>query len=143
MAQRMIFTWNLDLESFNKILGEPNLLDLRSEFEMRGNSLSRSLLIWERNGMANNWSLSDVGNERFYHIVNRHRQRALDTFPELVESLGNNPETRHAILSAATNAIFDANQSGYLSTKTRTTENANPMQQVFKAVMPDSSTKSD
>ena len=69
MAERMIFTWNLDLESFNEISGQPNLLDLRSEFEMRGNSLSRSLLIWEKSGVSNSWLLSDVGNEKFYHIV--------------------------------------------------------------------------
>ena len=50
---------------------QPNLLDLRAEFEMRGNSLSRSLLIWKKEGMVNNWSLSDVGNEKFYHIVTR------------------------------------------------------------------------
>ena len=71
MAERTIFTWNLDLESFNEIMEQPNLLDLRAEFEMRGNSLSRSLLIWKKEGMVNNWSLSDVGNEKFYHIVTR------------------------------------------------------------------------
>lgn len=71
MAERTIFTWNLDLESFNEIMEQPNLLDLRSEFEMRGNSLSRSLLIWEKDGVANNWSLSDIGNEKFYHVVRR------------------------------------------------------------------------
>ena len=71
MATRLIFTWNLDLESFNEIMEQPNLLDLRAEFEMRGNSLSRSLLIWKKEGMVNNWSLSDVGNEKFYHIVTR------------------------------------------------------------------------
>lgn len=76
-------------------------------------------------------------------IVNRHRQNALDTFDDFVESAGENQETRDAVLLAATNAIFDANQSGYLSAKMKGSESTNPFQQLFKAVMPDSSTKPD
>ena len=72
-------------------------------------------------------------------IVNRHRQNALDTFDTFVESAGENRETRDAVLLAATNAIFDANQSGYLSAKTKGTDNANPIQQVVRAVLPGSS----
>ena len=72
-------------------------------------------------------------------IVNRHRQNALDTFDAFIESAGENPETRDAVLLAATNAIFDANQSGYLSTKTKGTDNVNPIQQVVRAVLPGSS----
>ena len=83
---------------------------------------------------ALNRSIKNYTAQKHLEVVNRHRQRALDTFPELVESLGNNPETRHAVLSAATNAIFDANQSGYLSTKTKGTESVNPIQQVFGAM---------
>ena len=76
-------------------------------------------------------------------IISRHRQNALDTFDDFVESAGDNRETRDAVLLAATNAIFDANQSGYLSTKMKGTESANPIQHVVKAVIPDSSTKTD
>ena len=72
-------------------------------------------------------------------IINRHRQNALDTFDDFVESAGDNRETRDAVLLAATNAIFDANQSGYLSAKTKGTEIANPIQQVVRAVLPGSS----
>ena len=72
-------------------------------------------------------------------IVNRHRQNALDTFDAFIESAGENRETRDAVLLAATNAIFDANQSGYLSTKTKGTDNVNPIQQVVRAVLPGSS----
>ncbi len=72
-------------------------------------------------------------------IVNRHRQNALDTFDAFIESAGENRETRDAVLLAATNAIFDANQSGYLSTKTKGTDNANPIQQIVRAVLPGSS----
>lgn len=79
-------------------------------------------------------SIKNYTAQKHLEVVNGHRQRALDTFPELIESSGNNPETRHAVLSAATNAIFDANQSGYLSTKTKGTESVNPIQQVFGAM---------
>ena len=64
----MIFTWDLNIESFNKIREQPNLIDLRSEFEMRKYSLSRSLLIWEKNS-GDGYSLSDIGNKKFYHII--------------------------------------------------------------------------
>ena len=83
---------------------------------------------------ALNRSIKNYTAQKHLEVVNRHRQRALDTFPDLLESSGNNPDTRYAVLSAATNAIFDANQSGYLSTKTKGTENVNPIQQVFGAV---------
>lgn len=78
MARKMIFT--LGLELFNKIREQPNLLDLHHEFEMRGHSLSRSLLIWEKMGSPSSWSLSDIGNEKFYHIIKRS-----DTEMEVLE----------------------------------------------------------
>ena len=92
---------------------------------------------------ALNRSIKNYTAQKHLEVVNRHRQRALDTFPELVESSGNNPETRYAVLSAATNAIFDANQSGYLSTKTKGTESVNPIQQVFGAMRSSSTTSGD
>ena len=81
MVAKMIFTWDLDIESFKKIQEQPNLLDLRSEFEMRRCSLSRSLLIWEESKTNKNWSLSDIGNKKFYHIVKRS-----DTEMEVLEN---------------------------------------------------------
>ena len=77
--------------------------------------------------------------QKHLEVVNRHRQNALDTFEDFFESAGDNPETRHAVLIAATDAIFDANQSGYLSAKTKGAESANPIQQVVRAVLPGSS----
>ncbi|MYK18846.1 hypothetical protein F4055_11900 [Candidatus Poribacteria bacterium] len=77
--------------------------------------------------------------QKHLEVVNRHRQNALDTFDDFVESAGDNRETRDAVLLAATNAIFDANQSGYLSAKTKGSESANPIQQVVRAVLPGSS----
>ena len=93
--------------------------------------------------IALNRSIKNYTAQKHLEVVNRHRQKALDTFPKLVDSLGNNPETRHAVLSAATNAIFDANQTGYLSTKTKGTESVNPIQQVFGAMRSSSTGSGD
>ena len=89
--------------------------------------------------VALNRSIKNYGAQKHLEIVNRHRQKALDTFPDLLESSGDNPETRHAVLSAATNAIFDANQSGYLSSKTKGSESTNPIQLLVREILPGSS----
>ena len=82
--------------------------------------------------------------QKHLEVVNRHRQNALDTFEDFFESAGDNPETRDAVLLAATNAIFDANQSGYLSAKTKGSDSTNPIQQVVRTAFPgSSSTKSE
>lgn len=86
-----------------------------------------------------NRSIKNYTAHKHLEVINRHRQNALDTFDDFVESAGENQETRDAVLLAATNAIFDANQSGYLPTKTKGTDNANPIQQVVRAVLPGSS----
>ena len=86
-----------------------------------------------------NRSIKNYSAQKHLEIVSRHRQNALDTFPELLESSGNNPETRHAVLSAATNAIFDTNQSGYLSSKTKGSESTNPIQLLVREILPGSS----
>ena len=86
-----------------------------------------------------NRSIKNYTAHKHLEVINRHRQNALDTFDTFVESAGENRETRDAVLLAATNAIFDANQSGYLSAKTKGTDNANPIQQVVRAVLPGSS----
>lgn len=91
---------------------------------------------------ALNRSLKNYAAQKHLEIVNRHRQNALETFDEFRDASKDNPETHDAVLLAATNAIFDANQSGYLSTKTKGTESVNPIQQVFGA-MRSSSTGSD
>jgi len=66
------------------------------------------------------------------------------TDEDFFESAGDNPETRDAVLLTATNSIFDANQSGYLSAKTKGSDSANPIQQVVRTAFPgSSSTKSE
>jgi hypothetical protein len=76
--------------------------------------------------------------QKHLEVVNRHRQNALDTFEAFVAAAGSNQETKDAVLLAATSAIFDTNQSGYLPTKTKGSESANPIQQTVRAVLPDS-----
>ena len=91
---------------------------------------------------ALNRSLRNYTAQKHLEIVNRHRQNALETFDEFRDASKDNPETHDAVLLAATNAIFDANQSCYLSTKTKGTESVNPIQQVFGATR-SSSTRSE
>ena len=86
-----------------------------------------------------NRSIKNYSAQKHLEVVNRHRQNALDTFDDFFESAGNNPETRHAVLIAATDAIFDANQSGYLSAKAKGSDSANPIQQVVRTAFPGSS----
>ena len=86
-----------------------------------------------------NRSIKNYTAEKHLQTINRHRQNALATFEAFVEAAGENRETRDAVLLAATDAIFDANQSGYLSVKTSRSDSANPIQQVVRAVIPDKS----
>ena len=74
--------------------------------------------------------------EKHLETVNRHRQNALKTFDAFVDAAEGDRETRDAVLLAATNCIFDANQSGYLSVKTSRSESASPIPQVVKAIFP-------
>ena len=85
-----------------------------------------------------NRSIKNYTAQKHLEVINRHRQNALDTFERFVSSAARQ-ETKEEVLLAATNAIFDANQSGYLSAKMRGSESASPIPQVIKAVMPSSS----
>ena len=85
-----------------------------------------------------NRSIKNYTAQKHLEVVNRHRQNALETFERFVSSAARQ-ETKEEVLLAATNAIFDANQSGYLATKIRGSESVNPIPQVIKAVMPSSS----
>ena len=83
-----------------------------------------------------NRSIKNYTAEKHLETINRHRQNALATFEAFVEAAGENRETRDAVLLAATDAIFDANQSGYLSVRTSRSDNAGPIQQVVRAIVP-------
>ena len=90
-----------------------------------------------------NRSIKNYTAEKHLETINRHRQNALATFEAFAEAAGENRETRDAVLLASTDAIFDANQSGYLSVKTSRADNGNPIQQVVRAVIPGKSSTGD
>ena len=87
--------------------------------------------------MLINRSIRNYTAEKHLEIVNRHRQNALATFEAFAEASGDNQETRDRVLLAATDAIFDANQSGYLSPKATRSDNPNSIRNVIRAVLPD------
>ena len=87
--------------------------------------------------MLLNRSLKNYTAEKHLEVVNRHRQNALATFEAFADAAGENRDTRDHVLMAATDAIFDANQSGYLSVKTTRSDSVSPIQQMVRAVVPD------
>ncbi len=91
-----------------------------------------------------NRSIKNYTAEKHLEVINVHRQNALETVDPFLEATKENRETRDQILLAATKAIYDANQSGYLPAKTSSSDSASPVQQIIKEVLPSkSSDKSD
>ena len=91
-----------------------------------------------------NRSIKNYTAEKHLEVINIHRQNALETVDPFLDATKENRETRDQILLAATKTIYDANQSGYLSTKTGSSDSASPVQQIIKEVLPSkSSGKSD
>ena len=91
-----------------------------------------------------NRSIKNYTAEKHLEVINVHRQNALETVDPFLDATKENRETRDQILLAATKAIYDANQSGYLSTKISGSDGASPVQQIIKEVIPSkSSDKSD
>ena len=89
-----------------------------------------------------NRSIKNYTAQKHLEVINTHRQNALETFDTFVAAAGDNRETRDAVLLAATEAIFDANQTGYLSTKATGPDSRSPVQQVIREIIPQkSSTK--
>ena len=120
-----IFWWLL------KDLGpaESQLSAILQNFLAKGFFLSLIYLLIHR-------SIKNYTAQKHLEIINRHRQNALETFDAFVAAAEGNRETRDAVLLAATNAIFDANQSGYLSVKMSRSDSAGPIQQVVRAAIP-------
>ena len=83
-----------------------------------------------------NRSIKNYTAEKHLETVNRHRQNALATYEAFAKAAGENQETRDAVLLASTDAIFDANQSGYLSIRTSRPDSSGPIQQIVRAVTP-------
>ena len=83
-----------------------------------------------------NRSIKNHTAQKHLEVINTHRQNALETFDTFVAAAEGNRETRDAVLLAATDAIFDANQTGYLSTKATSPDGRSPVQQVIREIMP-------
>ena len=90
-----------------------------------------------------NRSIKNYTAQKHLEVINTHRQNALETFDTFVAAAEGNRETRDAVLLAATEAIFDANQTGYLPTKTTGPDNRSPVQQVIREIIPQKSPTKD
>ena len=86
--------------------------------------------------MLLNRSIKNYAAEKHLEVVNLHRKNALATFDAFAKASENNPHTRDQVLLAATNAIFDANQSGYLSAKTSRSDTASPIRLISRELIP-------
>ena len=86
-----------------------------------------------------NRSIKNYTAQKHLEVINTHRQNALETFDPFVDAAEGNRETRDAVLLSATDAIFDANQTGYLSTKGSGADTKSPVQQIIREFIPDRS----
>ena len=86
-----------------------------------------------------NRSIKNYTAQKHLEVINTHRQNALETFDTFVAAAGDNRETRDAVLLSATDAIFDANQTGYLSAKGSSPDSKSPVQQVIREIISDKS----
>ena len=86
-----------------------------------------------------NRSIKNYTAQKHLEVINTHRQNALETFDTFVAAAGDNRETRDAVLLSATDAIFDANQTGYLAAKGSAPDSRSPVQQVIREIIPDKS----
>ena len=87
-----------------------------------------------------NRSIKNYTAQKHLEVINIHRQNALETFDTFVAAAGDNRETRDAVLLSATDAIFDANQTGYLSAKGSGSDSSKgPVQQVIREFISDKS----
>ena len=86
-----------------------------------------------------NRSIKNYTAQKHLEVINTHRQNALETFDTFVTAAGGNRETRDAVLLSATEAIFDANQTGYLSAKGSGADSKSPVQQIIREFIPEKS----
>ena len=86
-----------------------------------------------------NRSIKNYTAQKHLEVINTHRQNALETFDTFVPVRRRNRETRDAVLLSATDAIFDANQTGYLAAKGSGPDSRSPVQQVIREIIPDKS----
>ena len=86
-----------------------------------------------------NRSIKNYTAQKHLEVINTHRQNALETFDTFVAAAEGNRETRDAVLLSATDAIFDANQTGYLAAKSSSPDGRSPVQQIIREIIPDRS----
>ena len=86
-----------------------------------------------------NRSIKNHTAQKHLEVINTHRQNALETFDTFVAAAEGNRETRDAVLLSATDAIFDANQTGYLSAKGSGADSKSPVQQIIREFTPEKS----
>jgi hypothetical protein len=84
-------------------------------------------------------ALFQLARRMFYaqtHLaaVNRHRQRSLEAFDRFYEQ-ASDEETKNAVLAAATRAIFEQTQTGFLG-RAEAAKPASPIQDLVKLIMP-------
>ena len=132
LAAGGIFWWVLK----DLIPAENNLPAILPNLLAKGFFLSLIYLLLNR-------SIKNYAAEKHLEVINIHRQNALETFDPFADAAAGNRETRDAVLLAATKAIFDTNQSGYLPTKTSGSDSASPVQQIIKEVIPTKSPGKD
>ena len=80
-----------------------------------------------------------VARRMFYaqtHLaaVNRHRQRSLESFDRFYEQ-ASDQATKDAVLSAATRAIFEQTQTGFLG-RTEAPKPASPITDLVRQIFP-------
>ena len=86
-----------------------------------------------------NRSIKNYTAQKHLEVINTHRQNALETFEMFATAAEGDRETRDAVLLSATEAIFDANQTGYLSTKGSSADSKSPVQQIIREFIPEKS----
>ena len=126
-----IFVWLFWWLLMNAIPTEVNISVVLSNLFTKGFFLSLVFLLLNR-------SIKNYTAEKHLEIINTHRKNALATFKAFADSAGAS-DTREQVLLAATKTIFDANQSGYLSTKTSSSDTASPINILLKEMSPSKS----
>lgn len=126
-----IIFWEL-LTDIGTVANQINQLStILSNLFVRGFYISLIFLLLNR-------TIKNYTAEKHLDIINTHRQNALETFEAFADASGTG-DTREQVLLAATKTIFDANQTGYLSPKTSSSDSTNPVRHFIKEYSPSKS----
>ena len=121
-----IIFWEL-LTDIGSAANQVNQLStILSNLFVRGFYISLIFLLLNR-------TIKNYAAEKHLEVINTHRQNALETFEAFADAAGAG-DTREQVLLAATQTIFDTNQSGYLSAKISSSDSKSPIHHFFKEV---------